>query len=53
MFQQPVFQIFSDNDWQGFCEYNIQDVNIIVELEEKITLPTDCKEVGIYWIHKL
>lgn len=27
---------FADNDWQGFCEYNIQDVNIIVELEKKL-----------------
>jgi len=27
---------FSDSDWQGFCEYNIQDVNILVELEQKL-----------------
>jgi len=27
---------FANNDWQGFCEYNIQDVNIVVELEEKL-----------------
>jgi len=27
---------FADNDWQGFCEYNIQDVNILVRLEESL-----------------
>jgi DNA polymerase elongation subunit (family B) len=26
----------ADNDWQTFIDYNIQDVNIIVELEEKL-----------------
>jgi len=27
---------FSDTDWQGFVEYNIQDVNILSELENKL-----------------
>ena len=27
---------FADNNWQKFCEYNIQDVNILVELEEAL-----------------
>lgn len=27
---------FSVNDWQGFVEYNIQDVNILVGLEDKL-----------------
>jgi len=26
----------ADNDWQTFCEYNIQDVNLIVKLEESL-----------------
>ena len=27
---------FSDNNWQDFCEYNIQDVNLLVGFEEKL-----------------
>lgn len=27
---------FADNDWQGFCDYNIQDVNILVNLEKQL-----------------
>ncbi len=27
---------FADTNWQTFCEYNIQDVNILVGLEEKL-----------------
>lgn len=36
----------ADNDWQQFCEYNIQDVRLLVRLEDKLQYLQICRELA-------
>jgi len=38
----------SDNDWNTFIDYNIQDVNILVKLEEKLKFLEICRMLGYF-----
>jgi len=34
----PTFREFYEKDWQLFCEYNVRDVTLVSELEDKLKL---------------